>query len=116
MLASSSAAALKTLNENLQKTRLAEGATVVRGDAFRYLALPVTEPFDYVFVAPPQYQELWLRALLPIDDRPELLTPAGEVIVQIHPKEYVEPALSALQLIDSRHYGNVRLDFYNLKD
>ena len=111
-----SPAALKTLNQNLQNTRLTEGATVVRGDAFRYLALPVTEPFDYVFVAPPQYQGLWLRALLLLDGRPELLTPAGEVIVQIHPKEYVEPALSALQLIDSRRYGSVQLDFYNLKD
>ena len=111
-----SPAALKTLQQNLQNTRLLEGATVVRGDAFRYLALPVTEPFDYVFVAPPQFQELWLRALLPIDGRPELLTPAGEVIVQIHPKEYVEPDLSALQLIDTRRYGSVQLDFYNLKD
>ena len=111
-----SPAALKTLNQNLQNTRLTEGATVVRGDAFRYLALPVTEPFDYVFVAPPQYQGLWLQALLLLDGRPELLTPAGEVIVQIHPKEYVEPALSALQLIDSRRYGSVQLDFYNLKD
>ena len=54
--------------------------------------------------------------MLPIDGRPELLTPAGEVIVQIHPKEYVEPALSALQLIDTRRYGSVQLDFYNLKD
>ncbi len=111
-----SPAALKTVAQNLQHTRLAEGATVVRGDAFRYLAGPVEEPFDYVFVAPPQYQGLWLRALLLLDGRPELLAPAGEVIVQIHPKEYVEPDLAALQLVDTRRYGSVQLDFYNLKD
>lgn len=107
-----SAAALRTLGHNLQQTRLAERALVVRGDAFHYLAQPFHVPFDYIFVAPPQYQALWLKALLLIDSRPDLLTPAGEVIVQIFPKEYSEPALNHLLRIDTRRYGSVQLDFY----
>ena len=47
-----------------------------------------------------------------LDDRPELLAATGEVIVQIHPKEYEEPALTHLELVDTRRYGSVRLDFY----
>lgn len=111
-----SAAALKTIGHNLQHTHLAELAVVVRGDAFHYLAQPVHTPYDYIFVAPPQYQGLWLKALLMIDARPDLLTPPGEVIVQIHPKEFTEPGLAHLQRIDTRRYGSVQLDFYNRND
>lgn len=111
-----SPAALKTIGRNLQSTRLAEFALVLRGDAFAYLAQPAHTPYDYIFVAPPQYQGLWLRALSMIDARPELLTPPGEVIVQIHPKEFTEPALLQMQHIDRRRYGSVQLDFYNRRD
>lgn len=111
-----SAAALKTIGHNLQNTRLAEFAVVVRGDAFQYLAQSAHTPYDYIFVAPPQYQGLWLKALLQIDARPDFLTPPGEVIVQIHPKEFTEAALVHLQRIDTRRYGSVQLDFYNRID
>jgi len=111
-----SAPALKALGQNLQHTGLADRALVVRGDAFHYLARPDLQPFDYIYVAPPQYQGLWLQALRQIDARPELLTPPGEVIIQIHPKEFAEPELTHLQPIDTRRYGGVRLDFYNLRD
>lgn len=106
--------ALKTLGRNLQSTHLAEWAQVVRGDAFKYLVRPDLEPFDYIYVAPPQYHGLWLKALTLIDYRPEILTPSGEVIVQIHPKEFEEPELANLTAIDRRKYGSVQLDFYNL--
>ena len=108
-----SAAALRVLGHNLQYTGLADCAQVVRGDAFRYLQTPALTPFHYIYVAPPQYQGLWLQALGMIDVRPELLTPTGEVIVQIHPKEYQDPFLGHLQRVDSRRYGSVQIDFYN---
>ncbi|RME85322.1 MAG: 16S rRNA (guanine(966)-N(2))-methyltransferase RsmD [Caldilineae bacterium] len=104
--------ALRVLGHNLQRTGLAEGARVVRGDAFRYLQQPQEEPFDLIYVAPPQYQRLWLRALRLIDARPELLAPGGLVVVQIHPKEFDEVGLASLQRVDTRQYGSVRLDFY----
>ena len=85
---------------------------MVRGDAFKYLQRPDIDPFDYIYVAPPQYQDLWLKVLLQIDSRPEILTPSGEVIVQIHPKEFEDVALAHLERIDTRRYGSVQLDFY----
>lgn len=109
-----SGAALKVIGHNLQNTKLADRAHVVRADAFKVLRWPDLAPFDFVYVAPPQYEGLWLKALQMIDSRPELLTATGEVIVQIHPKEYEEPALTHLELVDTRRYGSVRLDFYQL--
>ena len=109
-------AALKVIGHNLQLTGLADRALVVRGDVFKYLQRPDLEAFDFIYVAPPQYQGLWRQALEQIDSRPEILTPPGEVIVQIHPKEYEEPALRHLERFDTRRYGSVQLDFYGLID
>ncbi len=107
-----SGAVLSVLKRNLRETGLAERAQVVRGDAFKYLAQEDVAPFDYIFVAPPQYQGLWRKALQMIDARPQWLTAEGEIIVQIHPKEFETISLKHLQHFDSRRYGSVRLDFY----
>ena len=70
-------AALRTLRANLAATGLAERGQVVPGDAFAYLERAKVPPFDVVYIAPPQYQQLWLRALRAVDIRPELLTDFG---------------------------------------
>ena len=104
--------AVRTVRDNLELTRLGEYAEVVQGDAFQYLAhAPVDRPFDYVYVAPPQYRALWAKALLRLDAS-SLLTPEGLVIVQIHPKEVDDVTLNILELIEERNYGSVLLRFY----
>ncbi len=108
--------ALKTLRRNLEATELAEQATVVPGDAFAYLQRPGLAPFDVIYIAPPQYQGLWLRALQIVDARPELLTAEGIVIVQVFPKEWHTPALSRLALFDQRRYGSTELFFLGLRN
>ena len=105
--------AIRTLQQNLQHTGLTSGAQVVRTNAFSYLARPDLPPFDIIYIAPPQYQGLWQKALQAIDARPELLSDLGQAIVQIHPKED-EPELSLTHLVryDQRQYGSSRLLFY----
>jgi 16S rRNA (guanine(966)-N(2))-methyltransferase RsmD len=107
-------AALRTIGHNLQLTGLAERARVVRGDAFRFLAQAGEEQFDFVYIAPPQYHGLWSKALLAVE-KSAVLAPAACVIVQIHPKEYAEVALTRLELTDQRRYGSTLLVFYRLK-
>ncbi|MCD6289732.1 MAG: 16S rRNA (guanine(966)-N(2))-methyltransferase RsmD [Anaerolineae bacterium] len=104
--------ALRTIRENLRETGLAAAASVVRSDAFAYLRRPDLEPFDVIYVAPPQYLGLWRRALERIDERPALLTAEGLVVVQIHPREVEEIPLRHLQLSDGRRYGSTLLRFY----
>ena len=108
-------AALHTLRRNLERTGTAERAVVVAGDAFKYLQRPELGPFDVIYIAPPQYRGLWLRALGAVDVRPEILAGEARVIVQIYPKEWSEPALAALALCDSRRYGSTALHFFELK-
>jgi 16S rRNA (guanine(966)-N(2))-methyltransferase RsmD len=104
--------AIRTIHENLASTRLAEQAEVIRGDAFSYLKRENLQPFSLVYIAPPQYEGLWKRALLQIDARPSVLEPDAMVIVQIDPKEQEILALSHLVAYDERTYGNTLLWFF----
>lgn len=106
--------AIATVKANLESTRLAERGDVLRLDALNLLNRPPDRKFDYVYVAPPQYQGLWKRALLGLDANPGWLSDDGWAIVQIHPREYEPVSLSMLEEFDSRRYGSTLLVFYRL--
>lgn len=108
--------AVRILRENLQITHMVGQARVVQEDVFRFLLLAnqSVDPencFDIIYVAPPQYQELWAQAVISLDGHP-LLAPEGIVIAQIFPKEYHPLPLQDLVLTDQRQYGSTMLCFY----
>ncbi len=104
--------ATDTVAANLRNTRLEKEATVERTDSFLFLERYRGKPFHFIYVAPPQYQGLWHKALLMIDGRPDLLAKSGIVVVQIHPREDTPVELTHLEEYDRRKYGSVRLIFY----
>jgi 16S rRNA (guanine966-N2)-methyltransferase len=109
-------AALAALRRNLESTKLVERAVVVPGDAFRYLERPGLGSFDVIYIAPPQYRGLWLRALQSVAVRaPGLLTGDGQIIVQMFPKEWSEGTPANLELLDRRQYGSTALYFFGEK-
>lgn len=103
--------AVAVIRANLNRTRLQAGARIVQADVFRFLARP-PEPFDLIYVAPPQYQSLWLKTLLALDANPGWLEPGGLVVVQIFPKEHQSTELATLHLAEQRRYGSTLLCFY----
>lgn len=104
--------ATATARANLVSTGLEEKARVIHQDAFVLLRQNPEQGFDYIYIAPPQYQGLWKWALLTLDSNPEWLKPDGWVIVQIHPKEYEPLELTRLVEFDKRRYGSTLLVFY----
>ena len=106
--------AQETIKANLLLTRLSDRAEIVRGDAFVYLR-DVPQPFHYIYIAPPQYQRLWIDALTLIDEQPGWLADDGEIIVQIHPKEYEVAPLENFEEIEQRQYSSTLLVFYEHK-
>jgi 16S rRNA (guanine(966)-N(2))-methyltransferase RsmD len=108
--------AIRTVLDNLKHTRLADQAEVRRTDAFVLLAndpRPDTQAaFDVIYVAPPQHEGMWSKALHAIDARPAWLVPDGLAIAQIDPREYEPLPLKTLELFDQRKYGNTMLCFY----
>ena len=111
--------ATRTIGENLRITGLAEGAYVKRSDAFRFLQHPPSpiQPFDLIYIAPPQHHGMWVRALHIIDQNLDTwLRPDGVAIVQIHPTESEDLPLEYLCLYDERKYGSTLLCFYERKE
>ena len=106
---------IKTIKANLRLTNLEADAIVIKEDAFRYLHRPPDRSYDYVYVAPPQYKELWKQAVYTIDDCSGWLSSDAWVIVQIHPVEYESLSharLRSLVEFDTRTYGSTMLIFY----
>jgi 16S rRNA (guanine(966)-N(2))-methyltransferase RsmD len=106
--------AIATIKENLSTTELSAQAEVRHTDAFVYLR-NCAKSFDIIFVAPPQYRGVWIEAMRTIAERPHILPPTGQVIVQIDPKEYEPLELSSLYEQQQRRYGNSLLLFWELR-
>jgi 16S rRNA (guanine966-N2)-methyltransferase len=104
--------AISTIRENLQRARLSAQSQVIRSDVFRFLSGPSPQPFDLVYVAPPQYLGLWAKTLRALDAHCGWLSPNGLIVVQIFPKEFETLTLASLQLADRRRVGSTLLCFY----
>lgn len=104
--------AICVLRENLRQTGFVDRARVVRADVFDFLHSGPIEPFDFIYVAPPQYRGWWRRTLELLDARPGWLTASGIIVVQIHPREFAEVSLHHLGWADRRDYGSTHLLFY----
>jgi 16S rRNA (guanine(966)-N(2))-methyltransferase RsmD len=104
--------AIKTIAENLKMTRLVDQARIVSQDVRDYLRQAPREAFEFVYIAPPQYQNLWLETLLLLDQNPDHLQPDGVAVVQIAPQERQDVSLNVLVPTDERRYGNTLLLFF----
>jgi 16S rRNA (guanine966-N2)-methyltransferase len=107
--------AIQTIHTNLSSTGLEVDSRVIRMDAFQLLGSKPEHSFDYVYIAPPQYKELWKRALMSLDRNPVWLSEDGWVIVQIHPVEFSDIKLENFSEFDQRKYGSTLLVFYEGK-
>ena len=106
---------IEIIKENLKTVGFEKETEVRRGDAFVMLKTSPDKVFDYIYIAPPQYKEMWSDALKIIDNNTGWLSETGEIIVQIHPKEYKEIHLANLIKYDERKYGSTLIIFYEKK-
>jgi 16S rRNA (guanine(966)-N(2))-methyltransferase RsmD len=106
-------APIETIKENVEHCGLTQKSEIRRGDAFSFLAGKADTEFHYIYIAPPQYKEMWLNALKHIDENMSWLTEDGTVIVQIDPREYQEVSLINLVEGEQRKYGSTLLIFYD---
>jgi 16S rRNA (guanine(966)-N(2))-methyltransferase RsmD len=104
---------IDTIKENVGHCKFESQSDVRRGDAFSMLATPADRKFEYIYIAPPQYQEMWVKALKLVDENIEWLSDDGTVIVQIDPVEYREMELKNLEETEQRKYGSTLVVFYD---
>lgn len=103
---------IETVRANLVHCDFNHNAEVIRIDAFILLERTPDRTFDYIYIAPPQYKEMWKQALLVIDSHPGWMSEDAWVIVQIHPFEYEAQDLKSLVEFDQRRYGGTLLVFF----
>ena len=104
--------AIMTVKQNIDLVGFADKVEIRQGDAFSYLQMKPDKTFDYIYIAPPQYKELWKKTLIDLDANINWTNENSLVIVQIHPKEYSVISLNNLVEIDQRKYGSTMLVFY----
>ncbi len=110
-------APIETVTSNVEHCGFESQAEIRRSDAFSYLAQPPDKKFEYIYIAPPQFKEMWIKALELVDNHIEWLTEDAWVIVQIAPSEYrrTAPTLKNLEEFEQRKYGTTLLVFYERK-
>ncbi len=106
------AKAYRVLRQNVKTVGFEDRAQVVHGDAFVFLRGEPEEPYDIVYIAPPQYKGMWRKALEMLDERPQWVAEDGLVIVQIDPKERQRVELRHFDLEQERRYGDTLLLFW----
>ncbi len=106
-------APVETIRENVEHCGFSKLAEVRKGDAFSMLSAQPGRKFEFIYIAPPQYHEMWSRALSLVDENIGWLSETGTVIVQIDPLEYKEVALENLEETEQRKYGSTLLLFYD---
>jgi 16S rRNA (guanine966-N2)-methyltransferase len=104
------------LKENLAEVFESNAVNLIQTDAFRYLISTVENNFDYIYIAPPQYQQMWESAINNVDQNPKLLNMNGWMIIQIDPLEYRSVQLNNFIEFDKRKYGSTLLVFFTQKN
>lgn len=106
-------APIETTKENVEHCKFGAQSEIKRGDAFTMLSGRADRQFGFIYIAPPQYKQMWSEALKLVDDNTGWLTGDGTVIVQIDPREYEEVELKNLVEGEQRKYGSTLLVFYD---
>jgi 16S rRNA (guanine(966)-N(2))-methyltransferase RsmD len=109
-------APIETIKFNVDHCGFSSQADIRRGDAFTLLSRGADAQFEYIYIAPPQYKEMWEKAVELVDEDPHWLSEDGWVIVQIDPREYKRLAIENLEEIEQRKYGTTMLIFYERKE
>jgi 16S rRNA (guanine966-N2)-methyltransferase len=112
----SNRAPIDTIKSNVEHCGFKSQAEVRRAEAFAFLSSPPDRAFEYIYIAPPQYKEMWAKALGLLDDNMGWLTGDGWIIAQIGPKEYKPLELQNLEEFEQRRYGSTVLVFYERKE
>jgi 16S rRNA (guanine966-N2)-methyltransferase len=111
----SNRAPIDTIKSNVEHCGFKSQAEIRRADAFAFLSSPPDRRFEYIYIAPPQYQDMWAKALELVDDNLAWLTDDGWVIAQISPKEYKPLGFENIEEFEQRKYGSTLLVFYERK-
>lgn len=104
------AEAVKTVRENLEKTKLSERAKIVRADYLSYLAA-YRETFDLIFLDPP-YAEVFLESSLKRISEIDILSDSGIIITERPFGKALPAEIPGLYRSRDYRYGRAAVTIY----
>ena len=109
--------AAATLHRNIEHAKMQDQVELRQMDAYELLRQAPDRRFDTIYIAPPQYKNMWKDALAALDKNPTWMDEFAWVIVQIHPIEDDEELapFEHFEEFDRRKYGSTLLIFYEAK-
>lgn len=104
---------IPVITENLNKTRLADKATIENIDFETFAKKSATKKlkFDIIFLDPPHNKGLGYRSMELIDEN-NLLSENGMIVVEHHSNEMYLDRYAGLVRYKFKKYGNTSLSFY----
>jgi 16S rRNA (guanine966-N2)-methyltransferase len=107
-------AAVRVIEDNLRRTRLASRSSVVRADAIAWLAArrDTNEPWDVAVVDPPYGETKLLGRALEALARPGVVSPGGRVVAKHFWRDTPPPRIGLLASERERRFGETALTFY----
>jgi 16S rRNA (guanine(966)-N(2))-methyltransferase RsmD len=112
------AAAVKVIEANLERTRLAARARVIRSDVLAWLGResPPVHPWDLVVLDPPYAEAQLLDRTLEALGRPGVLALDARVVAKHFWKQAMPPRIGLLASDRERRFGETALTFYRLEE
>lgn len=112
----SNRAPIEIIRFNVELCGFSKHCEIHRGDAFTFISETPNRQFEYIYIAPPQYKDMWAKAMELLDENLGWLSDDGWVIVQIDPKEYKVVFMEKLEEFEQRKYGSTLLVFFERKN
>jgi 16S rRNA (guanine966-N2)-methyltransferase len=108
--------AIQVIQSNLRTTGLIDKAIIRRTDVFSLLKQTPSKFYDIIYIAPPQYKDLWEKTIHVLDQTSGWYSSDSTIIAQIDPREYQQLDLKHLIEYDQRQYGQTTLVFYKAQE
>jgi len=110
--------AVRTIERNLERTRLADGARIVRAEALTWLARegPPVHPWDIAIVDPPYSEPALLERALTVLSAPSLMAADGWVVAKHFWRTDLPARIGLLASQRQRRFGETSLTFYRVTD
>lgn len=107
---------IKIVNSNIKKARVENESVVINADFKEAIKrLEGKEKFDVIFMDPPYYKDMFVKALESVDNA-NLLDEDGIIMIEHDTKDSFPETIGRLIQSKSKKYGNTTLTFYKMED
>lgn len=107
---------ISIVKSNIKKARVENESVVINADFKEAIKrLEGKDKFDVIFMDPPYYKEMFVKALESVDNA-DLLDEEGIIMIEHDSKDSFPEKIGRLIQNKSKKYGNTTLTFYKMED